>query len=69
VNEFPQQPKKKTNVWKVVAFVIGALLILGSLGNLSSLGDWSTAELVGFNLWTIIAIGGGGTLCYWGVKK
>lgn len=56
---------------KIVVVVIGALLILGTLsgGNLKFLSDWSTAELVGYNVWSLISIFGGGYLVYWGLKK
>ena len=48
---------------------IGILLIIGVVfgGNLRYLGDWSTAELVGFNLGSLLIILGGGYLAYWGL--
>ena len=61
--------KKKNGVKSVIFFVIGALLIIGTLGNLKTIADWSTAELVGYNTWSIIAIVGGGYLVYLGIKK
>ena len=55
---------------KITAAVIGLLLVIGTLfgGNLKYIADWSSAELVGYNTWTIIAIFGGGYLAYWGLK-
>lgn len=52
---------------KNILGVAGALLILGTLfgGNLSYITNWSTAELVGYNVWSIISIVGGGYLCRW----
>ena len=55
---------------KTTAGIIGLLLIVGTLfgGNLKYITDWSSSELVGYNVWTLIAIIGGGYLCYWGLK-
>jgi len=66
-----EQKKKKGSTKKVIFFVIGVLLILGTLsgGNLKYIGDWSTSELVGYNVWSLIAIFGGGYLVYLGAKK
>lgn len=54
-----------------IKFVIGILLIIGTLaaGNLKTITDWSTSELVGYNLWSIIALVGGVYLVYRGSKK
>lgn len=56
---------------KSISFVIGALLVVGTLfgGNLKYIGDWSSAELVGYNVWSVVAILGGGYLVYLGLKK
>ena len=66
-----EQEKKKGTTKKAVFFVIGALLIVGTLagGSLQYITDWSTSELVGYNIWSIIAIFGGAYLVYMGVKK
>ena len=40
---------------------------MGALaGNVTHLADWSTTEMVTFNLGTLIEIVGGGYLVYWG---
>ena len=66
-----EQEKKKSTAKKPILFVVGALLIVGTLagGNLQYITDWSTAELIGFNAWTIFAIFGGAYMIYLGVKK
>jgi len=66
-----EQEKKKGTAKKAIFFVIGALLIVGTLagGNLQYITDWSTSELVGYNVWSIIAIFGGAYLIYLGIKK
>ncbi|MDD2890864.1 MAG: hypothetical protein PHE49_09555 [bacterium] len=69
INEQSQQPKKKFKILKIVVFVIGAIMFLGSLGNLTHLGNWSSAELVGWNVGALISFFGGIGLCYWGVKQ
>ena len=48
---------------------IGIVLILLSLFNISSLPDWSTAELVGFNAFTSGLILTGLYLIYKGYKE
>lgn len=66
-----EQEKKKSTAKKTIFFIIGALLIVGTLtgGNLRYITDWSTAELIGYNTWSILAIFGGAYLIYLGVKK
>jgi hypothetical protein len=51
--------------------VIGLLLIVGTLagGNIQYLTDWSNPELVGYNIWSLFALLGGGYMVYWGIKK
>lgn len=66
-----EEQKKLSTTKKTIFFVIGALLIIGTLagGNLKYLADWSTAELVGYNVWSLIAIFGSAYLIYLGAKK
>ncbi len=66
-----QQEKKKGTAKKPILFVVGALLIIGTLNgeNLKYLTNWNTAELVGYNAWTIFAIFGGAYMVYLGVRK
>ncbi len=66
-----EEQKKSSTAKKAVFFIIGAFLIVGTIagGNLEYLGDWSTAELVGFNIWSLGAIFGGAYLIYLGAKK
>lgn len=66
-----QKNIKKSGTKKTIYFIIGGLLVLGTLGggNIQYITDWSTAELVGFNIWTIIAIFGGSYLIYLALKK
>lgn len=65
------QEKKGGFGKKTIFFVVGALFLIGTLagGNLKSITDWSTAELIGYNTWTIIAIFGGAYLVFLGIKK
>ena len=52
---------------KTVLGTIGGMIVLGALaGNVTHLADWSTTEMVTFNLGTLIEIVGGGYLVYWG---
>lgn len=46
--------------------VAGVLLVTWILikGNLSYITDWSTSELVGYNVWTVIVIAGAGYIIY-----
>jgi hypothetical protein len=64
------QEKKKRSAKRTVLFVIGALLIMGTLagGNLKHIINWSTAELIGYNSWTIFAIFGGMYMVYLGIR-
>lgn len=66
-----EEQKKSSTTKKIIFFVIGALLIVGTLAgeNLKYLTDWSTAELIGYNIWSLIAIFGGAYLIYLGAKK
>lgn len=66
-----EQEKKKSTAKKPILFVIGILLIVGTLNgkNIGYLTNWSTAELFGYNAWTIFAIFGGAYMVYLGVKK
>jgi threonine/homoserine/homoserine lactone efflux protein len=66
-----EQEKKKGTTKKAIFFVIGAVLIIGTFAgdNLNHITDWSTGELVGYNICSIIAILGGIYLVYLGVKK
>jgi hypothetical protein len=56
---------------KTIFAVIGFLLILGALGggNILQLANWSTAELIGFNVMTLVELIIGGYLVYWGLIK
>jgi|GEM_PF-6649579 len=66
-----EQGKKKGSAKRIVLFIIGALLIMGTLagGNLKYILNWRTAELMGYNTWTIFAIFGGAYMVYLGTKK
>lgn len=46
--------------------VVGILIAIGTLygDQVSYLNDWSTAEMVGFNIWTLLAVIGGFYLGY-----
>ena len=50
---------------------VGAVLIIGVIagGNLNNLSDWSTGELVGYNVGTLVFLIGGGYLIYRAFKK
>ena len=56
---------------KTILGILGFLLIIGTLfgGNLRYLINWNSFELAGYNLWTLIAIFGGGYLIYYGFRK
>jgi len=56
---------------KTIYFIVGAFLIVGTLtgGNLGYIMNWSTAELVGYNTWTLVSIFGGSYLIYRGVRR
>ena len=56
---------------KTIYFVVGVLLTVGTLksGNLGYITNWSTAELAGYNSWTLISILGGVYLIYRGIKR
>ena len=66
-----EEQKKNGGTKKIIFIVVGILLILGTLagGNLKYIFNWSTAELAGYNTWSLIAIIGGGYLIYLGRKK
>ncbi len=66
-----EKQKKPSTAKKTTFFVIGVLLIIGTLagGNFKYLADWSTAELIGYNVWSLVAIFGGAYLIYLGAKK
>ncbi len=55
---------------RVVLAAVGLVLVLGTLfgGNLKYITDWSSAQLIGYNAWSLVAIFGGGYLTYWGLK-
>ena len=53
-------------MWKTV---LGVLLVLGSLSNLSKLSSWEGPEKIGFNLAILVMFVGGGFLTYKGLKK
>ncbi|MDO8669752.1 MAG: hypothetical protein Q7K65_05725 [Candidatus Buchananbacteria bacterium] len=61
--------QKETN--KNILGILGLLLILGTLKNITYIGNWSTAQMIGFNVWTLVAIFGGAYLAYrfWPFKK
>lgn len=63
--------KKKKKKKKSIFLVVGILLVFGILisGNLKYIANWETAELIGYNIWSIISILGGGYLIYSGLKK
>jgi len=56
---------------KSALLVIGFILIIGVImsGNLSSIADWSTAEMFGYNTFSIVSIIGGVVMVYFGFKK
>lgn len=54
---------------KNILLIVGILLIIGTLGNFKYLNDWSTAEMIGFNTWSLVAIFGGIYLIYLGIKN
>ena len=56
---------------KTIPGIFGLLLIIGNLKNIAYLNDWSTAQMAGFNTWTLAAIFGGAYLAYryWPFKK
>lgn len=66
--ENAQPPKKKSGT---VQIVIGVLLILGILsgGNLASIGNWSSSEMVGYNVFAIVALVGGAYLIRVGMRR
>ena len=66
-----EEQKKSSATKKTFFFVMGALLVVGTLagGNLKYIVDWSTSELVGYNTWSLIAIFGGTYLIFLGAKK
>ena len=53
--------------------IVGFLLILGvvlDLGNkISYLTDWSTGEMWGYNVFTLLSVFGGGYLIYYALRK
>jgi len=54
----------------IFLFIGGVLVIRVFLGgNLQYLLDWSTAKIIGYNIWTIISLLGGSYLIYVGSKK
>ncbi len=65
-----EKQKNSSTIKKTIFFVICAFLVIGTLAgkNLKYITDWSTSELVGFNIWSLIAIFGGAYLIYLGVK-
>lgn len=66
-----QEKKRSGTTKKTATVVIGALLVIGTLAgdNLKTITNWSTSELVGYNMWSIIALVGGAYLVYRGFKK
>ena len=56
---------------KLVLGGVMVVVVIGTLfgGNLAYLSDWSTPQLVGFNLWTIVSVLGGSYLAYWAFRK
>lgn len=56
---------------RTIAGIVGLLLVLGTLfgGNLHYLSDWSSAQLIGFNGWTIVVLLGGSYLLYYAAVK
>ena len=65
------QENKSNNTKKVIFSFIGFLFFIGTIfgGNLKYIFDWSTAELIGYNLMSLISIFGGSYLFYLGIKK
>ena len=59
------------NMKKTIFFVIGVFLIAGTFfGNsFSYLANWSNAELIGYNTWTLVSLIGGAFLIYKAVKN
>ena len=43
---------------KIIITVVGVLLFLGTIagGNLKQLSDWSNAQAIGFNIWTLFCL-------------
>jgi len=58
---------------KNIAGVIGLLLIIGTLAGgierLRLLVDWSTPEIVGYNISTLMLLSGGAWLLYYGLSN
>ena len=56
---------------KTILTVIGLLLLIGTIGggNLKLITNWSSAEMVGYNFWSIFSIIIGGYLTYLGFKN
>lgn len=49
--------------------ILGLVLVVTSFTKLSMLGDWSTAQMAGYNGFTLASIFGGGYLIYNGLRK
>lgn len=63
-----EEKQKDYKKWFIVAGLF--LLILAIIGgNLKYINNWSTAELVGYNLFGVFELFGGIYLIYKGVKK
>jgi hypothetical protein len=52
-----------------VAIVLLLMLLTIFSGQLKYLTDWSTPELWGYNLWTLLVILGGGYFVYFKVRE
>ena len=56
---------------KNIAGVFGAFLLLGFFASSGwhTLGDWSTAEMVGYNGWWLFSLIGGAWFVYYGLTN
>ena len=62
--------KKRKNKKHHVYIVIGSLLIIGTLkGNLKYISDWTDPEIIGINVFSIIALIVGSVFLYKGIKN
>jgi len=50
------------NVLSILGILLVTYVLIGN--NLSYITNWSTAELVGYNIWTVIVIIGAGYIIY-----
>ena len=65
------QNDKMSSKKKTIFGIIGILLLIGTIGSggLNSIGNWSSSELIGYNMSSIFAIVFGLSFIYLGFKK